>query len=124
MDTIRIIVQAIVALGLLNVWHLRFNKQTPFRGGRARSLREEFAAYGLIEPVMWIVGALKVASACALLAGIFVPELVMPTAALLVILMLGAVAMHIRAKDPLRKSMPAASVLILCLFLVFTSPSI
>ena len=35
--------QLIVALGILNVWMLRPGKATPFRGGDAKSLRDEFA---------------------------------------------------------------------------------
>ena len=47
MEYFRIALQLIVAVGILNVWLLRSGRATPFRGGDARSLREEFAAYGL-----------------------------------------------------------------------------
>ncbi len=45
------IIQCLVALGLLNVWLLRFNRKTPYRdrGGSTASMREEFAAYGMPE---------------------------------------------------------------------------
>ena len=41
------IAQVIVGLGLLNVWLVRFNKSTEYRGGAAANMREEFATYGL-----------------------------------------------------------------------------
>ena len=47
MNTLVQICQIIVALGLLNVWLLRFNKPTAYRGGKAVNLPGEFAAYGL-----------------------------------------------------------------------------
>ena len=45
MKTVALIFQILVALGLLNVWLLRFRKPTPYRGGQARSMPEEFAAF-------------------------------------------------------------------------------
>jgi len=60
MEYFRIALQLIVAVGILNVWMLRSRRATPFRGGDARSLREEFAAYGLPFWFMCVVGALKV----------------------------------------------------------------
>lgn len=103
--------QIIVALGLLNVWLLRFNKSTEFRGGSAKNLKEEFAAYGLPVWFMYFIGTLKIGAAMALLAGFWIPTLVAPAAGLIVLLMLGALTMHIKVKDPLKKSMPAALML-------------
>ena len=42
MDTVRIIIQVIIALGIFNVWILRFGKSTDWRGGAAKSMKEEF----------------------------------------------------------------------------------
>lgn len=120
MEMLRILCQLIVGFGLLNVWLLRLDKKTAYRGGSARNMREEFAAYGLPAWFMWLVGFLKVIAALALLAGIFLPALVLPAAALVGVLMLGAVAMHLKAGDPLLKSLPAAAVLALALFLVLS----
>ena len=47
--------QVIVAVGLLNVWLLRTNKATAWRGGEARNMHEEFAVYGLPDWFMWLV---------------------------------------------------------------------
>ena len=51
--------QVIVALGLLNVWLIRFNKQTEYRGGAANSMKEEFKTYGLPEWFCYAMGGLK-----------------------------------------------------------------
>lgn len=115
------ILQIIVALGLLNVWLLRFNKSTAYRGGNARSMREEFAAYGLPVWFCYLVGFLKVTSALALLAGFFLPELVLPAASVIAVLMIGALAMHVKVKDPAIKSLPAFLVLAMCLVILFAS---
>jgi uncharacterized membrane protein YphA (DoxX/SURF4 family) len=113
MKIVSLILQITVALGLLNVWLLRFNKPTAYRGGSARSMSEEFAAYGLPGWFLWVVGGLKVACAFCLLAGIWVPVLVAPAAATIALLMLGAIAMHLKVRDPFMKAVPAILVLAL-----------
>jgi hypothetical protein len=118
MKIVSIIIQTIVALGLLNVWLLRFNRPTPFRGGGARSMPEEFEAYGLPKWLLWTVGVLKVSSAVCLVAGIWVEVLVMPAAAFITALMLGAIAMHLKVHDPVIKSVPAGAVLALSAFVM------
>jgi hypothetical protein len=105
--------QIIVALGLLNVWVLRFQQSTAYRGGNAHSMKEEFAFYGLPVQLVYVVGALKIAIALCFIAGIWLHVLVLPAALLLCLLMLGALAMHIKARDPMKKSLPALSVLVL-----------
>ena len=110
--------QIIVGCGLLNVWLLRFNKSTAYRGGSAANMREEFAAYGLPAWSCYLVGVLKVGSALALLAGLVHPPLVLPAAIVIAMLMAGAVAMHLKVGDPFKKSLPALSVLILCAIII------
>jgi hypothetical protein len=113
MKIVSLIFQILVALGLLNVWVLRFHKQTPFRGGGARSMPEEFAAYGLPNWSLWAVGGLKILCALCLLAGIWMQGLVAPAAGILSLLMTAAIAMHFKVRDPLVKSLPAGTVLAL-----------
>lgn len=110
--------QIIVGCGLLNVWLLRFNKHTAYRGGLATNMVSEFAAYGLPAWSCYLVGFLKVASALALLAGLLHPSLALPAAAVVAILMAGAVAMHLKVGDPFKKSLPAISMLILCAIII------
>lgn len=113
-----IILQIICALGLLNVWILRNKKSTKYRGGNSKNLKEEFQAYGLPVWVYYLVGFLKISSACLLIIGIWLPILVLPIALLIFILMLGALTMHIKVHDSLLKSVPAILMLIISLSLM------
>lgn len=112
------ICQVVVGCGLLNVWLLRFNKATSYRGGKASSMLEEFATYGLPAWSCYLVGFLKVTSAFALLAGFFYPVLILPAAAIVAALMAGALRMHLKVADPFKKSLPAISLLALCLLII------
>ena len=118
MEILVSVCQIIVGCGLLNVWLLRFNKSTAYRGGTAANMREEFAAYGLPAWSCYLVGVLKVGSALALLAGLVHPPLVLPAAVIIAVLMAGAVAMHVKVGDPFKKSVPALSVLVLCAVII------
>ncbi len=111
--TVSSLLQLLIGLGLLNVWLLRSGSSTAFRGGDSTSLKGEFNAYGLPDVVFYAVGFLKVGSSVALLAGLWVPQVVLPAAAIVAVLMVGAVAMHMRIGDPLVRSMPAAVMLVL-----------
>jgi len=119
METAKIICQVIIGLGILNVWILRFNRSTAYRGKQARNLKEEFETYGLPGWFIYLVGAIKIPAALALLAGVFFPVLVVPAASVMAILMLGAVIMHLKVADEPIKFLPASSVLLLSLFLIF-----
>lgn len=101
------LLQLIVAVGLLNVWLVRSKSATSYRGGSAKNLKEEFDAYGLPSVAFFIVGALKIGAAIALLVGLWMPTLVQPSAALVGVLMIGAIAMHLKVGDPISKSVPA-----------------
>lgn len=103
--------QIIVAFGLLNVWLLRANLSTDYRGGNAKNIKEEFAVYGLPGWFCSLVGFLKVGSAFLLLLGLWIPSLILPSALLIAVLMLGAVSMHAKVKDPIKKTIPAALML-------------
>ena len=113
MNIVISILQIAVAAGLLNVWLLRFQRSTPYRGGDARSMREEFAVYGLPGWFRYVIGTLKVGSALCLIAGLWLRFLVFPAALLIALLMLGALAMHLKIRDPLKKSVPALVMLAL-----------
>jgi uncharacterized membrane protein YkgB len=121
MDTLRIIFQLVVGLGLLNVWLLRPHLKTPYRGCNANNLKEEFKAYGFPIWFFYFIGALKVGSALLLLVGLWIPTLVFPSSLLIAILMMGALAMHIRVGDPWKKSMPALTMFLLSVFICLAS---
>jgi hypothetical protein len=107
------IAQTVAALWILNVWFNRFNKDTGYRGGGATNMREEFEEYGFSKDQMYVVGAAKVSLATLMLAGLAVPKLVRPASTGLALFMLGAIGMHVKVKDPIKRSAPAMTVLTL-----------
>lgn len=119
MNYLEIALKIIVALSIINVWLLRFGKSTPFRGGNAKNMKEEFAEYGLPAWFMGIIGTIKVLLSIALLISIWIPEAENIAALGLAILMLGALGMHLKIGDPFKKSIPAITFLILSLAIFF-----
>lgn len=115
MGYLQIILQLLAGLGIFNVWLLRSKNPTPYRGGNASNMKEEFAHYGLPEWSVAAVGFLKLAAATGLILGLFLPWLVLPSALLLACLMVGALSMHLKVNDPFKKSLPALSLLIITL---------
>ena len=113
------VLQIIVGLGLLNVWLLRAKSSTAYRGGTATSLKEEFQAYGLPEAAFYVVGALKITAGVILIAGVWIPLPVGLAAGVVAALMVGALAMHVKVRDPLMKSLPAALMLVMSLAIIF-----
>tara|TARA_B000000557_G_scaffold4782_1_gene3850 strand:+ start:27 stop:395 length:369 start_codon:yes stop_codon:yes gene_type:complete len=116
-----LILQLIISIGLINVWFFRFNKATEYRGGDAKNMREEFQAYGLPAWSMYLVGGAKVLIAVMLIVSIWFKELLVYNLLALAVLMIAAVLMHIKVKDPIKKSYPALSILfMIALILYFT----
>lgn len=109
------VLQIICGLGLLNVWLVRSRSVTGYRGGEARSLKEEFAVYGLPDWTFYLVGGLKIVAGVLLIVGAFVrmPDVVRIAALVVAALMVGALAMHAKVKDAPAKFLPALSVLVL-----------
>ena len=119
--TISSVLQIIVGLGLLNVWLVRAGSATGYRGGEAKSLKEEFAVYGLSTEVFYVVGFLKIAAGLTLLVGLWQPSLVLPAACTVAALMVGALAMHTKVGDPPIKSLPAFLMLAMSVSLCWLS---
>ncbi|WP_252729923.1 DoxX family protein [Zobellia uliginosa] len=119
MNYLIIAFQIIVGLSILNVWLVQNKTATKWRGGKAKTIIEEFEAYGLSRQVCYIVGFFKVTLAILLLVAIWFPIVKQPAALGLATFLLGSIAMHIKIKDPLFKSFPAALFLVLCLFIAF-----
>lgn len=113
MKTVGRIAQTVAALWILNVWFNRFNKDTGYRGGDATNMREEFAEYGFSQKQMYAVGAAKISLASLMLAGLAVPKLVRPASTGLAMFMVGAVGMHVKVHDPIKRALPAITVLTL-----------
>lgn len=121
MEYISIIAQIVIALGIFNVWIVRYNKPSSWRGGKAVNMKEEFATYGLPGWSVKVIGFLKILLAVLLIVSIWIPALVTPSAIGMAVLMLGAIAMHIKVKDTLKKSLPAFSMLVLSLIVIIFS---
>lgn len=112
MGYMTVFLQLFVAFGLLNVWLIRRNQQTAYRGSIACSLKDEFMAYGMPLWSFYVIGFLKISSAFLLLLGLWIPYLVFPAALVISLLMAGALLMHIKVGDPLKKSLPALIMLL------------
>ena len=115
MEYLIIAIKLFIALSIFNVWLIRFNKSTTWRGGEASNMKEEFAAYQLPSWFMYLVGFLKVLFGIFLILSIWYPSFEDIGAYGIAILMAGAVSMHLRIADPLKKSFPALSFLVLAL---------
>tara|TARA_B100001287_G_scaffold139145_1_gene117212 strand:- start:2764 stop:3129 length:366 start_codon:yes stop_codon:yes gene_type:complete len=111
----------IIALTIFNVWFLRYNRKTPFRGGDASSLLQEFKVYGLPKWMFYLTGFVKILLSVALIVGIWFKEINILASMLLSFIMLMAVIMHIKVNDPLKKSIPALTILLFLLTIIFSS---
>ena len=110
-----------VSMVVLNVWLLRFNKATIYRGGDATNMIEEFLVYGIDKPFLYLIGALKIDAAVGLLLGFFYKKFVLPCASIITVLMIGAVAMHFKVSDEAHKFFPAVLMLLCGLSIIFLS---
>lgn len=106
-----------IAVTLLNVWILRINKATPYRGGHAQNMQEEFEVYGLPHWLLPIVGGLKVSLAIALVISLWLPIILRPVALGIAALMFAAVLMHLKVSDEVKKCFPATLLMIAALLL-------
>lgn len=118
MDSIQYLLQLVTGLGILNVWILRYNQGTAYRGGTAADMKAEFASYGLPSWSVYLIGGLKITAALALILGIYFESLIIPFASLLGLLMVGALLMHLKVKDPFKKTIPALVMLMLCISII------
>ena len=108
-----LLLQIFIALGIFNVWLLRFNQPTAWRGGDAQTMREEFRVYGLSDTMCNGVGVVKIGAAALLIVGIWFPVVAQVAAAVIAVLMAAAVLMHVRVADPALKASPAFCMCIL-----------
>lgn len=111
--------QILVALTVISVWTIRFNRATTWRGGNAKNMCEEFSVYGLSTRLRKAVCCLKLSGSLLLLVGLWCDQCAFWGATLLSILMASAVAMHVKVRDPIRKSLPASVIFVLCLYLIW-----
>ena len=118
MKYIKYILMAVVSFVVINVWFFRFNNPTIYRGGKAANMIEEFAVYGLSETIVYVIGGLKVLAEIGLLIGFVNRKAILPSAALMGALMLGAVFMHFKVSDEAIKFLPAGLMLLFSLTII------
>jgi hypothetical protein len=118
MKYLKYVLMAAVSLVVINVWFFRFNNPTIYRGGKAMNMIEEFAVYGLNETMVYLVGGLKILAALGLLIGFVKRKAILPSAALMGALMLGAVLMHFKVSDEAIKFLPAGLMLLFSLTII------
>lgn len=123
MKYLKQILMIVVSFVVINVWLFRFNKATIYRGGEASNMIEEFAVYGLSETIVYVVGALKVLAALGLLAGLIYKKAILPSAALMAALMIGAIVMHLKVGDEAIKFLPAGLMFVLSTSIFFMEKS-
>ncbi len=121
MEPLKISIQIIIALSIYNVWIIRPKKSTIWRGGNAKNMSEEFDTYGLPNWFMKFVGFSKILLATLLIVEIFVDNLYLDKIGAygIAVLMIGAILMHVKIKDELKKSLPAFTFLVLSLLITF-----
>jgi uncharacterized membrane protein YphA (DoxX/SURF4 family) len=121
MRELSIVIQLVIALGIVNVWILRPGKPTPWRPDGASNMKEEFSKYGLPDWVRSAVGFAKLTLAALLVVGIWYPPVATGAAVAMALLMLAAVIAHVRAGDPPQRSLPAFTMLLLSAFVVYAN---
>ncbi len=119
MDWFLLISQVFIALAMLDVWLIRYNRPGVFRGGQAKTMAEEFEHYGL--PVWFrnVIRVSKLSAGAMMIVGIWVPLVAVIAGIGLAVLMAGAVMAHLKVEDPLYKALPASIFLVLCVLVAY-----
>ena len=119
-----ICVSLFVSILVTNVWLFRRNKETPYRGGNANNMIEEFAVYGLDTNMMYLIGTLKIIASIGLIIGLFKTKISVYSSLLMAILMTGAIYFHFKISDPAIKYFPSVLMLLCSIFIYFSSNKI
>ena len=80
-------------------------------------MEAEFERYGLA-PYRTLTGALQIAAAAGLLVGLRIRPLLLLSATGLAVMMLGAIVVRLRAREPLRDAIPALVLFCVNLFIL------
>ena len=107
------VVQVFIAVAMFDVWLFRYNRPQRARGGDAQTMAEEFRVYGLPDWFRGVVRVLKLAAGTLMVVGIWSPQAALAAGIALVVLMGGAITMHIKVRDPIYKSIPATTFFVL-----------
>ena len=103
----------------MNVWVLRSQTSTNWRGGDALTLKEEFKVYALPSWVFYFVGSAKIFSAALIFSSIWIEQIPYKLFALILsFLMIFAILMHMKIRDEILKSIPAISMLMILIIVL------
>ena len=102
MHDLKVGLQIFVASSIFFVWVVRYG-----------NIVEEFKQYGMPDWLRDLVGILKITFAVMLLVGIERPLLAVVGGVGIAVLMGGALATHVRVKNPAFKMFPALTLLLL-----------
>lgn len=104
MQIVMIILQFFIAFSIFNVWVLRY-----------RTMASDFQQFGLPTWLRNIVGAIKIFFSIMLIAGVWNYSFTIVGGIGIAVLMVSAVAVHIKEKDPVSKMWPAIVLAILAI---------
>ena len=121
MNEVAILLQVFVALVVFNVWTFRAEKPTNYRGGSAKTLREEFIEFGLSEKIYMITSLSKPTLSVALIVAIFIPIITIPVALAMTFFMAAALVMHYRVRDELIKFVAPGVIFLCCVAIIVVS---
>ena len=119
MYIVLIVAQLFIAAAMYDVWLIRYDKPQRARGADARTMVEEFKVYGLPDWSRSVTRVLKLTSGTLLVFGVWLPTAALVGGGTLVLLMAGAISMHIKVRDPFYKSIPATTFFLLSCFVVY-----
>ena len=114
------ILQLLVGVSILVVWLVRSHVRSNFRVGDALTLKEEVSEVGLPDWFYDIIKIVKPFFAFFLLIGLIYSPLTLPCMIFTTIFMIGAVWMHIKAKDNFFKIIPALTLKAFCLIILLS----
>ncbi|HAO94727.1 MAG TPA: hypothetical protein DCQ96_01615 [Verrucomicrobiales bacterium] len=106
MENLSILAQLTVSVSIIIVWVFRHD-----------NIVVEFKQYGLSDLVRNMVGGSKIALATILALDVCYEVPVVPASLLMALLMICAQAFHFKVRNPLKKYVPSALLLLLCLFI-------
>lgn len=110
MQTLLLIAQIVVAASVAYVWIFRYDV-----------IIKEFKQFGLSDLTRTAVGAIKVALATLIAAGIWYPSLIAVPAILMGLFMVAAQFFHFKIKNPFFKHLPSLVLLFLCIFIALAA---
>lgn len=113
------ILQIFLAIAMFDVWLFRYRTPGCFRGGDSTTMEEEFKVYGLSDNFRRLVRILKLSAGTLMVVGVWYDSIAFLAGVLLGFLMFGALAMHIKVKDPLFKAIPAISFFLMSVLVAY-----